>query len=146
MNSIQFGFAATNSISKIARNQQMSHLVSVLYTALIMFLLMMNAAASRASVATLNNTETTSAGSEGAPVVDKLPPNCRAVDNCGQCFPCKEIERDSFCCDGMAETTSFGDEGVPIVDKLPPNCRAVDNCGECFPCQEIGRDSFCCDG
>nr|ADE77456.1 unknown [Picea sitchensis] len=82
---------------------------------------------------------------EGVPVVDKLPPNCRHVDNCGDCFPCEEIAGKTSCCDGMAEPTYEG-EGVPVVDKLPPNCRHVDNCGDCFPCKKIAGESVCCDG
>jgi hypothetical protein len=43
--------------------------------------------------------EPTSEG-EGVPVVDKLPPECRHVDNCGDCVPCEEIAGKTCFCDG----------------------------------------------
>lgn len=112
--------------------------------ALIMFLLLMKAVPSGVVVSTLDNTETTTSGGEGVPVLDKLPPNCRYVEvvSFGLWLwnPWGGIALIVFLlmmkavASGAAvptlnntETTSSGGEGVPVVDKLLPYCRYVDN-------------------
>lgn len=108
--------------SKIARCQQMTHLAWVFCTVFIICLLMKSAVASRAAVATLQNTgmaDTASFGSEGVPAVDNLS--------------------------GMADIASSDGENVPEVDKIPPNCHPVDHCGQCL-CKQIKGGSVCCDG